>query len=62
MNAKTFLVVGPGRKPKQVSFDSEYEAAVTAQNQREAGMSIILLYWAASHGRYVSVTEDDEER
>jgi hypothetical protein len=58
---KTILVVGPGRKPKRLSFDSEYEAAVAAQDLREAGMGIIPLYWVASHNVYVSVPGADED-
>lgn len=56
---QTFLAVGPGRKPQRLSFPSEYEAAVSAQDLREAGMAIIPLYWSQTLQRYVSVPNND---
>ena len=55
---RTFMVIAPDGRKTRVSFPSEFEAEANAEAMREAGMTIIPLYWSRTLQRYVSVPED----
>jgi len=55
---RTFMVIAPDSRRMRVSFPSEHEAEANAEAMREAGMTIIPLYWSRTLQRYVSVPKD----
>ncbi|HEX6128097.1 MAG TPA: hypothetical protein VF071_03650 [Candidatus Limnocylindria bacterium] len=55
---RTFMVIAPDGRKTRVSFSSEHEAEANAEAMREAGMTIIPLYWSRTLQRYVSVPEE----
>ena len=55
---RTFMVIAPDGRRMRVSFPREFEAEANAEAMREAGMTIIPLYWSRTLQRYVSVPEE----
>ena len=54
---RTFMVIAPDGRRTRVSFPSEFEAEANAEAMREAGMTIVRLYWSRTLQRYVALPE-----
>jgi hypothetical protein len=55
---RTFMVIAPDGRRMRVSFPSEFEAEANAKAMREAGMTIIPLYWSRTLQRFVTIPEE----
>jgi hypothetical protein len=55
---RTFMVIAPDGRKTRVSFPSEFEAEANAEAMREAGMTIVRLYWSRTLQRFVTVPEE----
>jgi hypothetical protein len=55
---RTFMVIAPDGRRMRVSFPSELEAEANAEAMREAGMTIVRLYWSRTLQRFVTVPEE----
>jgi hypothetical protein len=51
---RTFMVIAPDGRRMRVSLPSELEA----EAMREAGMTIVRLYWSRTPQRFVTIPEE----
>jgi hypothetical protein len=58
---KAFMAVAPDGRKQRLVFPSDFEAEANAQAMRQAGMTVIPLYWLASLQRYVTVPDKESD-